>query len=140
MSDLIPESTKPDPAAIPPIVDPARFEDFPAFRETFLAIFTTPEHNAALREVGDMVWEMALEFRGYWPDQPEGSIRTELRALVSDLRVVQGHLASLGNPEMTSPNTPQERHHVRVAARLAVNVGNAADTLESELGTWRGEA
>ena len=124
----------------PPTVNPARFEDFPVFRETFLAVFTDPIYNNALREIGNMVFEMALEYRGYWPDQPEGIIRSELRALVADLRVAQGHLASLGNPEMTSPNTPQEGHHVSVAARLAEDVGVAADALELELGPWRGES
>jgi hypothetical protein len=124
----------------PPVVNPADFEDFAIFRETFLAVFTEPEHNRCLREVGNLIFDMALEYRGYWPDQPEGHIRSELRALVADLRVAQGHLASLGNPEMTSPNTPQEGHHVSVAARLAEDVGVAADALELELGPWRGEA
>jgi hypothetical protein len=132
-----PEST-PAPAAIPPVIDPARFEDFPAFRETFLGIFTDPAHNAALRGVGGLLFEIALEYRGYWPDQSEGIIRTELRALVADLRAIQGHLASLG--EAASPNTPQEGHHMSVAVRLAVDVRGIADTLESELGPWRGEA
>ena len=132
-----PEST-PAPVAIPPVIDPARFEDFPAFRETFLGIFTDPAHNAALREVGGLLFEMALEYRGYWPDQSEGIIRTELRALVADLRAIQGHLASLG--EAASPSTPQEGHHMSVAVRLALDVRATADTLESELGPWRGEA
>ena len=127
----------PPPVAIPPVIDPSRFEDFPAFRETFLAIFTTPEHNAALRTFGDILFELVLEFRGYWPDQPEGSMRAELRALVGDLRVIQGHLASVAE---SNPSTPQERHHARVAVRLAGDVGGIADALESELGTWRGEA
>jgi hypothetical protein len=131
-----PEST-PDPVAIPPVIDPARFEDFPAFRETFLGIFTDPAHNAALRGVGGLLFEMALEYRGYWPDQPEGIIRTELRALVADLRAIQGHLASLG--EHGGPNTPQEAHHLRLSASLAEDVAGIASALESELGPWRGE-
>jgi hypothetical protein len=138
MPDLTEQSTPPPPA-IPPIVDPGRFEDFPAFRESFLAIFTMPEHNAALRAVGGLIFEMALEFRGYWPSQPEGSLRTELRALVADLRVAQGHLASLGDSEASSPSSRQEAHHVRVSARLAVDIGAVADALEAELGSWRGE-
>ncbi len=123
-----PEST-PGPVAIPPVIDPAQFEDFPAFRETFLGIFTDPDHNAALREIGSMVFEMALEYRGYWPDQPEGSLRSELRALVADLRFVQGHLTSLG--EHGGPNTPQEAHHLRVSAGLAEDVASIADALET---------
>jgi hypothetical protein len=30
-----------------------------------------------------MVFDMALEYRTYWPDQPEGVIRSELRAPVT---------------------------------------------------------
>lgn len=116
-----------------PTVNPARFEDFPAFRETFLAVFTDPGYNAALRGVGNLLFEMALEYRGYWPDEPEGVIRSELRALVADLRVIQGHLASLSDPENASPNTDQEERHLAVAARLAEDVRHAADTLELEL-------
>ena len=134
----MPDRSKSTPGPTPPIVNPARFEDFPVFRETFLAVFTDPGYNAALRDVGNLVFEMALEYRGYWPDQPEGIIRSELRALVADLRVIQGHLASLG--DAASPNSPQEGHHMSVAARLAEDVGVAADALELELGPWRGEA
>jgi hypothetical protein len=136
----LPDGTPPEiPPAVPPIIDPARFEDFPAFRETFLLVFTEPEHNAALRVVGNLLFEMALEFRRYWPDQPEGSLRSELRAAVADLRFIQGHLASLGDEEVTSPATPVEEHHARVAARLALTVREVADALEVELGPWRGE-
>lgn len=135
MPELTPESTPPS-AAIPPIVTPDRFEDFPMIRESFLAIVTDPEYNKALRMFGDMLFELALEFRGYWPDPPEGHLRTELRALVADLRVVQGHLLSFTE---SSPSTPQEGHHIRVAARLSCEVGGIADALEQELGAWRGE-
>jgi hypothetical protein len=118
----------------PPVVSPARFEDFPAFRETFLAVFTDPTYNAALREVGNLIFEMALEYRGQWPDQPEGVLRSELRALMADLRVIQGHLASLADPGNASPNTAEEQSHLAVAGRIAEDVRHAADTLELELG------
>jgi hypothetical protein len=126
-----PQST---PGPNPPAVDPARFEDFPVFRETFLQIFTDPTYNAALREVGAMVFDMALEYREYWPDQPEGVIRSELRALVADLRVIEGHLASLSNPQNANPNTAQEERNLAVAGRIVEDVRHAADTLEVELG------
>ncbi len=142
MPDLTADSTadSPPPAvAIPPIIDPDHFEDFPAFRESFLVLFTEPEHNAALRTIGALVFEMALEYRRYWPDQPEGSLRSELRAAVGDLRHAQGNLSLLGNEEHASALTPLEIHHARVAARVADKVRDAADALEAELGTWRGE-
>ena len=118
----------------PPAVSPARFEDFPAFRETFLSVFTDPTYNAALREVGNLIFEMALEYRGQWPDQPGGVIRSELRALMADLRVIQGHLESLADPGNASPNTALEERHLAMAGRIAEDVQHAADTLELELG------
>ena len=48
------------PAVSPPTIDPARWEDFPVFRETFLRWFTDPAHNAALRSVGALLFEMVL--------------------------------------------------------------------------------
>lgn len=126
------------PGTNPPAVSPARFEDFPAFRETFLGVFTDPTYNAALREVGNLIFEMALEYRGQWPDQPEGVIRSELHALVADLRVIQGHLESLADPGNASPNTAQEERHLAVAGRVAEDVRHAADTLELELGPGAG--
>ncbi len=133
-----PQST-PDPTAVPPVINPAEFEDFAVFRETFLCVFTQPEDNLCLRMVGNLVYNMALEYRGYWPNELEGVIRTGLRALVADLRVIQGHLASMADPENACPNTAQEEHHLAVAGRIAVDIQHAADTLELELGPWRGE-
>ena len=127
----LPDSS--NPVALPPVIAPARFEDFPAFRETFLGIFTDPTYNAALRDVGNLLYEMALEYRGYWPSEPEGVIRAELRALVADLRVIQGHLSSMSNPENASPNTEQEERHLEVAGRIVLDIQHAADTLEMEL-------
>lgn len=134
MPDL--SNATPPAVAIPPVIGPSRFEDFPMIRESFLAIVTHPGYNQAIRTFGDMLFELALEFRGYWPDQPEGHLRTELRALVGDLRAIHGHLLSFTE---SSPSNPQEGHHMKVAARLSGDVGGIADTLETELGTWRGE-
>lgn len=39
------------PVAVPPAIAPERWEDFDGFRETFLADFTVPEHNAGLRRL-----------------------------------------------------------------------------------------
>lgn len=126
------------PGPSPSVVNPDRFEDFPTFRETFLSVFTEPTYNTALRVVGNLIFELALEYRGQWPDHPEGVIRSDLRALVADLRVIQGHLESLADPANASPNTPQEESHLAAAGRIAVDVRHAADTLELELGPEAG--
>lgn len=122
------------PGPSPSAVDPGRFEDFPTFRETFLSVFTEPTYNTALRVVGNLIFELALEYRGQWPDHPEGVIRSDLRALVADLRVIQGHLESLADPGNVSPNNAQEESHLAMAGRIATDVRHAADTLEQELG------
>jgi hypothetical protein len=66
----------------PPILDPATWEDFAVFRETFLAYFTRPEDAAALRHLGNLAFEMLLEHCRYFPDPPESETRWELRAAV----------------------------------------------------------
>ena len=70
-------------AAAPPVIDPPSWEAFPVFRETFLAYFTRPKHAAALRGMGDLLFEMTLASWDEWPDQPEGLIRGQLRAVVT---------------------------------------------------------
>ncbi|MEO6195640.1 MAG: hypothetical protein ABIS20_21675, partial [Thermoanaerobaculia bacterium] len=65
----LPDSTP--PAAVPPVIAPAAWEDFPAFRETFLMYFTPPGYAAALRMVGEMLHSMILESYNPWPGWPE---------------------------------------------------------------------
>jgi hypothetical protein len=58
MPDLT-DSTPSSPA-IPPTIDPAKFEDFPTFRETFLVFVTDPTANAAVRAFGDLLLTFVL--------------------------------------------------------------------------------
>jgi hypothetical protein len=64
-----PEKEQP---SIPPIIDPARWEDFAVFRETFLLYFTEPPSNTALRIFGRLFHELVLEYYHHWPNWPEG--------------------------------------------------------------------
>ena len=80
------------PPAIPPVIDPQHFEDFPTFRETFLLYVTDPAANAALRGFGKLLFDGILAVWGDWPDHPEGLFRASLRAAIADLRHVQGAL------------------------------------------------
>jgi len=127
------------PPAIPPIIDPARFEDYPAFRETFLLFFTDPTANAAMRAFGLLLHELVLEFWGYWPSHPQGIFPASLRAAVADLRHVQGSLQEWTGPAFALED-PFEIRLARVGAELAEELGELADRLETELGTRPGEA
>jgi hypothetical protein len=149
MPELTPESTPPPSAPIPPdpddeaigppVIDPARFEDFPVFRETFLSFIAQEGANATLRDFGELLYRMTLEYWQYWPDQPEGHLRASLRAAVADMRHVQGFLAQWAGPE-TDYKTPHGEHLAKVGGGVARDLGVLADRLETELGPWRGEA
>ena len=134
----LPHSIPPLPS-VPPTIDPARFEDYPAFRETFLLFFTDPVANAAMRGFGRLLHELVLEFWGYWPDHPGGIFSAELRAVVADLRHIQGSLQEWTGPAFAL----EDEFNIRLAgvgADVALALGELADRLEVELGSWRGEA
>jgi hypothetical protein len=132
MPDLTEESTSP-PAATPPTIDSAAWEDFPAFRETFLMYFTPPGYAHALRTVGEMLHSMILESYDPWPVWPESSTRTEMRAALADLRHMQGFLASVGREKDVSSLDPEDAYLSNTAARLARQIKHAADGIEREL-------
>jgi len=134
-----PGAAAPPAAAVPPIIDPKRHEDFPTFRETFLVYFTDPAADAAVRGFGTLLYDFLLNSWGEWPKHPEGIFRASLRAVVADLRCAQGSLLELTG-EAFSPGTPHEGHLASIGYQIAHEVGQLADRLERELGSWRGEA
>lgn len=136
LPSMPPESS---PPAIPPIIDPKRHEAFPTFRETFMVYVTDPAANAALRGFGTLLYDFLLNFWGEWPKHPEGIFRAELRSVIADLRCAQGSLLELTG-EAFSPETPHEGHLASIGNQIAHEVGQLADRLERELGSWRGEA
>ena len=126
------------PAVVPsPEIDPDLWGDFAVFRETFLVYVSEPRYNAALRVIGEMLFEMVLETWGHWPEQPEGYVRSHLRAAVADLRHLQGYLTTQG--EHPPEDEPYEAHLCRMAVRMSHEVGNVAAQIDKELGPWRGE-
>jgi hypothetical protein len=124
-------------AAAPPLIDPEQFERFEGFRETTLAYFLDKEANTALRTLGRLLYSIVLEYWHYWPQEPEGGFRHSARAVIADLRHLQGYLVYMGREASSLP--PFEAHLSRQCPALAVRVQEIADTLEKELGTWRGE-
>jgi len=125
------------PAVSPPVIRPEEFEDYPAFRETFLLYFADPLANATLRSFGILLHEMVLDFWGHWPSHSEGLFPAELRAAVADLRHVQGALQ-----EWTGAARPLESEYDRrlaeVGADVARKIGEQTDRLEAELDFFLG--
>jgi hypothetical protein len=135
MPELTPESTPPPeaPAIVaPPFLNPETWEHAPCFRELFLAHFPLREHNESLRVLGGLVYDMVLEYSGYWPDHPEGWLRTSLRAAVADLRHVQGMLAAFGG----ETGDGDDARLFLLAGSIAADVGAAADCIEAGLVPW----
>jgi hypothetical protein len=123
----------PQVAAVPPTIDPATWEDFAAFRETFLMYLTPPGYAAALRTVGEMLHTMILESYNPWPGWPESSTRTELRAAVADLRHLEGFLGAVGREHVASSLARADERLSRFAARQAAEVARIAHRIEAEL-------
>ena len=73
------------------------------------------------------------------PEHPEGSARAQVRAVVADLRFLQGFLASLTEGAEGTSMEPYEEHLFRFAGKRAAVLGQAADEIEAQLGAWRGE-
>jgi hypothetical protein len=121
------------PPAVPPAIDPAAWEDFPAFRETFLMYITPPGYAAAIRKAGEMLYSLLLDTPAEWPGWPESSTRTEMRAALADLRHLQGFLASVGREREASSLDPEDAYLSNIAAKLARQIGHATDGIEREL-------
>jgi hypothetical protein len=146
--DDLPSPSPPSPAtsqgsvqgvAVPPIIDPAAWEDFPVFRETFLMYVTDSAYNGALRKAGEFLFTMVLEHYGNWPAWTESPTRTELQAAVADLRHLEGFLGSVGQEHRLSSLSSDDTALSQAAAHVAVEVGKLADRIERELATGQRE-
>ena len=134
----IPPRTPPIPPererpAVPPVLDPVFWEDYPIFRETCLMFISEPEFNASLRKAGDYFFGMLLECYGDWPAWPESSTRIEMRAAVADLRHLQGFLASVGQERNLSTLLPGDARLSKHASRVARLLNQVATTMERKL-------
>ena len=121
-------------AVTPPTIDPAAWEDFPVFRETFLLYVTDPSYNAALRVFGRLLHELVLEYYRHWPNWLEGVTATELRAAIADLRHLEGYLGAVGREHEEASLTEPEMALSRLAARQSGELTRIADELEQALG------
>lgn len=130
----MPEHQQSTRTATPPRITPAAWEDFPAFRETFLMYFTEPPANAALRVVGRLFHEMLLEYYHHWPEWPEGVTATELRAALADLRHLEGYLAAVGREHQDAALNESDTALSLLAGRHAVELARIAEEIEQAIG------
>ena len=128
---------RPPDAVSPPKIDPARWEDSPTFRETFLRWFTNPADNVALRSFGTFLHNLTIEGNRVQPDEPEGTTRHDLRAALADLRAVEGFLAFIGEQlkdlDEDEPEEEEEYRLCELAGELAPKVARIAAAIERGL-------
>jgi predicted Rdx family selenoprotein len=122
------------PAAIPAVIPSARFEDFEGFRETTLAVFTDPRANTALRTVGGLLYTISLEYARYWPREPDGAFRHQARAVLADLRHLEGWLGHLDQERTASALTAEEDRLSTLCGTFVPALKSIGDALEFEIG------
>jgi hypothetical protein len=134
MPELVQDSTPPAvPAAVPATIDPAAFEDYAVFRESFLMYISEPAFNASLRVAAEHFFTMMLESYDRWPAWRETSTRTEMRAAVADMRHLQGFLGSIGLERHHSSLDAGDAKLSKHASRVARLLKQVADTMEHKL-------
>jgi hypothetical protein len=135
MPELTPESSSPlaVPSAVPATIDPAAFEDYAVFRESFLMYISEPSFNASLRVAAEHFFTMMLESYDRWPAWRETTTRTEMRAAVADMRHLQGFLGSIGLERRHSSLDAGDAKLSKHASRVARLLKQVADTMERKL-------
>ena len=118
---------------VPPVFQPTAWEDYPIFRETFLIYVSEPEMNRALRTVGDYFFGMLLQCCDDWPEWPESSTRTQVRAAVADLRHLTGFLASVGKARREVTLSPEDVRLARCASEIARVLYRLANAIDCKL-------
>lgn len=109
------------PAPIP-VIQPEKFDDYAVFRETFLKFITDRATNSALRAFGEVQFDAFLECLHFWPKHAKSTGHANFRAVIADLRHLQGFLA----------DEPDE-DYAQVARRFSRELGEIADKLEREV-------
>lgn len=138
MPELDQDSTSPPPPpTFIPSIDPADWESFPVFRETFMMYITPPQCGEALRTAAEMFFSLMLEHYGEWPGWSESATRIELRAAAADLRHLEGFLATVGTEHEKSTLDIGDIWLSKMAAKLAPRLGGIAAKIEMKLAEIR---
>ena len=114
------------PSTLPARPDPLEsWQELQPFRQTFLRHFSAPGHREALETVGEMVFTMALEYAGYWPQSEEPALLEELRTAAEDVRFLHGFLFYA--VQESGPDSMVDRHR---EVYLLAKAGEWADRLD----------
>ena len=127
MSDR-PKSTPPIPSFFS-----EEWEEFAAFRGTFLRLFK-PEDAAALVRLGRLLYDCALECGREWHRDQGPDSEGELRAIAGDFRFLQGHLEAIGREYLQASLDRKGVRLSQLAEAQAPDAARIAVAIEQALG------
>jgi hypothetical protein len=117
---------------------PEEWNESDSFRETTLQNFDDPEDREAIRRVGRLLYDLAVETSqdlGTSPE-PEGDpslTRAELRAIAADLRYLAGYCAMVGRMAEDFTLERAENALAHFAGDLSGKVGALVGLIEEAL-------
>jgi len=122
------------PAEVPAERPPApRWAPAETFRETFLCRFDRRRDAAALRRIGQLLYDAVTEVSAHCAGTDTWGPRVQLRGALADLRHLEGCCESLVQYDKEMKLTPREHRLCLFAGELAKAVGDLAESLEQRL-------
>jgi hypothetical protein len=103
-----------------------------SFRETTLQLFDDPDDRAAVRRLGQVLYDLAVEASRDLGGESSVT-RAELRAIAADLRYTSGYCAMVGRSAYESSLPAADNALAVFAGKLAGQVGAIAQAIEGEL-------
>ena len=110
---------------------PPPWNEADSFRETTLSCFDDERDREALRQVGRLLYHLALE--GTRRPADESLTRVDLRAAAADLRYLEGFLLAVERQAEDSSLPPEDEALARFAGKLASRVSALVESIEEEL-------
>jgi hypothetical protein len=123
-----------------PRIDPEKWDEQPVFREAFMWYVSDPKNDAAFRVFSQSLYSMALESCRSWDGTFAEAEAERLRAVVADLRYLQGFLTTSFEAEMETEEEEEEGHMTprkarlwRFSGTLVRKIAALADEVEKEI-------